>query len=83
MTSIDGTNNMVVNHMVFAMIHCKEKNNSLLFFVMVMFCLCSENRIHPSMHPALSRPLLAGSDNIIISYYYHKNAYLGKHFFKK
>ena len=33
----DGSNNRVGNHMGFAMIDCTEKNNGLLFFVMVMF----------------------------------------------
>ena len=35
------------------------------------------------MHHALSRPLLAGSDNTIISNYSHKNSYFGKTFLKK
>ena len=61
--------------MVFAMIHS--------FFVMVMFCLCSENRIHQSIQHALSRRHLAGPDNTIISYYSHKNSYFGKTFLQK
>ena len=61
------------NHMVFAMI----------IFVMEMFCLCSGNRIHQSMRHALSRPLLAGCDNTIISYNSHKNTYFGKTFIQK
>ena len=63
--------------MVFAMIHCTEKNNRLLFFVMVM-CLSLFSKSYPSTHAPLSRPLLAGSDNTIISYYSHKSSYFGK-----
>ena len=83
MLSQDGSNNMVVNHMVFAMIHCTEKYQTLIFRNGNVFCLYSRNRIHQSMHHALFRPLLARSDNIIISCYSHKTSYLGKHFFKK
>ena len=57
--------------------------DTLLFFVMVMFGLCSGNRIHQSMHHALSRPFLVGSDNTIISYYSHKKSYFGKIFLQK
>ena len=35
------------------------------------------------MHHALFRPLLAGSDNTIISYYFHKSSYFGKTFLQK
>ena len=39
---------------------------------------------YPSIHIyALSRPLLAGSDNTIISYYSHKKSYFGQTFLQK
>ena len=67
--------------MVFAMIHCTEKDNTL-FFVMVM-CLSLFSKSYPSSHAPLSRPLLAGSDNTIIACYSHKNSYFGKTFLQK
>ena len=68
--------------MVFAMIHCTEKDNRLLFFVMVM-CLSLFSKSYPSSHAPLSRQLLAGSDNTMISCYSHKNSYFGKTFLQK
>ena len=68
--------------MAFAMIHCMEKNNRLLFFVMVM-CLSLFSKSYPPTHAPLSRPLLAGSDNTIISCYSHKSWYFGKTFLQK
>ena len=60
----ESSNNRVGNDMGCAMIDCTENNNRLLFFVTVMFfCLCSGNHIH---HEPPCRPLLAGSDNIIL-----------------
>ena len=68
----EGSNNRVRNHIVFAIIHCMKKKQTLNFrncnvFVFVLGIV--------SMHHALSRPLLAGSINTIISYYSHKNSY--------
>ena len=61
--------------MDFAIIHCMKKNNRLLIFIMVMsLSLLWES--YQSMHNALSRPLLAGSDDTIISYYSNKKLIL-------
>ena len=68
--------------MIFAMIHCTGKDNRLLFFVMVM-CLSLFYKSYPSTHAELSRPLLAGSDNTIISCYYHKSSDFGRTFLQK
>ena len=57
-------------------------DNSLLFFVMVMF-LSLFSKSFPFTHAPLSRPLLAGSDNTVISYYSHKCSYFWKAFLQK
>ena len=51
------------NHMGFVMIHCTEK---ITFFVMVLFFVCVSVfwKSYPSIHALISRPLLAGSDNM-------------------
>ena len=46
----DGSNNRVGNHMGFAMIDCKEKITDFVFRNGNVFCLCSGNLIHQSMH---------------------------------
>ena len=62
--------------MFFAMIHCTEKitNSNFVVFVLGTF---------PSTHGTLSRPLLAGSDNTIMSYYSNKSFYFWKTFLQK
>ena len=77
----DGSNNTVENHMVFATIHCMKKITDLLF-VMVLFLYLFWDS-YPSIKHALSRPLLARSDDTIISYYSHKNSYFRKTFLQK
>ena len=60
----DGSNNMVGNHMVFAMIHCTEKRTDSYFSYLVLFLSLFW---YPSIHASSSRPLLAGSDKTIMS----------------
>ena len=46
----DVSNNRVGNHIGFAMIDCTEKITDSIFGNGTVFCLCSGNHIHQSMH---------------------------------
>ena len=65
----------------FAMIHCTEKITKSYFCNANIFVFVLDT--YPSICVPLSRPLLAGSINTIMSYYSNKSSYFWKTFLQK
>ena len=54
--------------------------DGLIFFIMVMFFVCSGNRIHQFMHYFQDYLWLDLIIRTLISYYSHKSSYFGQTF---